>query len=313
MDWSNLGASIKSDAQGLVGNIAKAVLVFPDAVEAVNLEDPDAVMAYGKKMGLGHVDTMTAYFNKKSAGLKTLSSKAAINVTSLATTMKNVDDGMAGLNAALDSGQISGKKFTVQFNPSTIQIIGRGGGRSPISNYGSVGKDQPGKIEYKALDPYINVSFTVMFDATNLADAFMEERFTIGATTTVKNVTTAIVGNEYTVRPQVEGFLASLRDEDHRTMIFQWGSLRYTGVLNAVSASYTMFNTAGNPIRAQVQIGMLMGGAPKDSLVDVSYLDYWKRRYEDIIYKNADVDERGEVTSMTSGNIKNQYRNLINL
>ena len=145
MDWSNLGASIKSDAQGLVGNIAKAVLVFPDAVEAVNLEDPDAVMAYGKKMGLGHVDTMTAYFNKKSAGLKTLSSKAAINVTSLATTMKNVDDGMAGLNAALDSGQISGKKFTVQFNPSTIQIIGRGGGRSPISNYGSVGKDQPGK------------------------------------------------------------------------------------------------------------------------------------------------------------------------
>ena len=50
MDWSNLGTSIKSDAQGLVGNIAKAVLVFPDSVDAISLEDPDAVMAYGKKM-----------------------------------------------------------------------------------------------------------------------------------------------------------------------------------------------------------------------------------------------------------------------
>lgn len=220
---------------------------------------------------------------------------------------------MEGLDDALSNGTISGRKFTVQFNPSSIQVIGRGGGRAPISNYGSVGKDQPGKIEYKALDPYINVNFTLMFDATNLADAFMEERFTLGATTLVKNVTAAVVGHEYTVKPQVEGFLAALRDEDHRTMIFQWGSLRYTGVLNAVSAEYTMFNTAGNPIRAQVQIGMLMGGAPKGSVVDISYLDYWKNRYKEILYDNAKTDEEGNLTSMTTGNIKSQYRNLINL
>ena len=88
MDWSNLGTSIKSDAQGLVGNIAKAVLVFPDSVDAISLEGPDAVMAYGKKMGLGHVDTMTTYYEKKNAGLKTLSSKAAMNVSNLAPTME---------------------------------------------------------------------------------------------------------------------------------------------------------------------------------------------------------------------------------
>ena len=313
LDWSNLGSSIKADAKGLIGNIAKAVLVFPDSVDAISLEDPDAVMAFGKKWGLGHVETMKTFFNKKNAGLKTLQSKAATNVTMLAEAMDSVGSGMAGLNAALESGQISGKKFTVQFNPTTIQVIGRGGGRAPISNYGSVGKDQPGKIEYKALDPYINVNFTLMFDALNNADAFMEERFTLGVGTVAKNVVTAVRGKEYTVIPQVEGFLAALRDEDHRTMIFQWGSLRYTGVLNSVSANYTMFNTAGNPIRAQVQIGMLMGGAPKDSMVDISYLDYWKRRYEDIIYNKADVDEKGEISSITTGNVKSQYRNLINL
>lgn len=313
LNLGNLGSSIQSDAQGMLGNIAKAVIVFPDSVDAISLEDPDAVMAFGKKMGMGHTSTMKTFFDKKQAGLKTLSSKAATNINLMSATMGKVDEGMAGLMNALDSGQISGKKFTVQFNPSSIQIIGRGGGRSPVSNYGSVGNNQPGKIEYKALDPYINVNFSVMFDALNNADAFMEERLTLGVGTTTKNVVTAIRGKEYTVRPQVEGFLAALRDENHRTLIFQWGNIRYTGILNAVSASYTMFNTAGNPIRAQVQIGMLMGGAPKDSLVDDSYLDYWQRRYEDIINRNADVNDRGEISSMTTGNIKNQYRNLINL
>lgn len=269
LDWSNLGSSVKSDAKGLVGNIAKAILVFPDPVEEINLEDTKA-NNLGKNVGIEKV-------------------------------------------AASGNGTISGKKFTVQFNPASIQIVGRGGGRAPISNFGAIGENQPGKIEYRALDPYINVNFTVMFDAMNNADAFMEERFTLGATTLVKNAATAIVGHEYTVRPLVEGFLAALRDEDHRTMIFQWGTLRYEGILNAVFARYTMFNTAGNPIRAEVQLGMLMGGAARNSINGGSYLDYWKKRYSDILEKNAKKTADNNITSMTTGNIKNQYKNLINL
>lgn len=107
--------------------------------------------------------------------------------------------------------------------------------------------------------------------------------------------------------------MAAIRNEDHRPMIFQWGSLRYMGVLNAVSGKYTMFNTAGNPIRAEVQLSMLMGGAAQDSFDGASYLDYWKKRYEDILYERADLDEEGNITSMSTGTIKNQYTNLINL
>ena len=240
-------------------------------------------------------------------------SKAAANTSLITHNLESVGAGTDNLLAALDSGKISGKKFTVPFNPSTLQIIARGGGRAPISNYGTVGTNQAGRIEYRALDPYITVNFTLVFDATNNADAFMEERFTIGATNLVKNTVTAVSGKEYTVRAQVEGFLAALRDEAHRNMIFQWGNLRYTGVLNAVSGQYTMFNTQGNPIRAEIQIGMLMASAPQNSFDGASYLDYWKNRYEEILNKQGRKDENGNLTSMTTGNIKSQYTNLINL
>lgn len=307
-----IGELAKNEAQGLVGNIAKAILVFPDSVGEVSLEDTAAAAEFGMSTGMGRASAVTSAMNMKASGLKSLSA-AANNASNVTSKLEKVGGNANGLTKALDSNLIQGKKFTVQFNPSSIQIIGRGGGRAPVSNFGTIGKDQAGKIEYRALDPYITVSFNVVFDALNNADAFMEERFTIGATTLAKNVATAIVGHEYTVRPQVEGFLAALRDEDHRTMIFQWGTLRYTGVLNSVSARYTMFNTAGNPIRAEVSLGMLMGGTTGNSIDGRSYLDYWKNRYSDIMYEHAKTDANGNLTSMTTGNIKNQFTNLINL
>lgn len=318
MDWSNLGQSAKNDAQGLAGNIAKAVLIFPyNNIKAVNMKQFETVKAYGASEGMSSLDASKWANAKRKAGQNYIS-KTTIDTSKVAQVLKtNSGIDLASLEAALDAARAAGvmdyKKLTVQFNPASLQITARGGGRYPVSNYGSVGSNQAGKIEYRALDPYITVGFTLIFDATNLADAFMEERFTLGVTTVAKNVATAAVGKEYTVRPQVEGFLAALRNEAHRTMIFQWGTLRYTGVLNSISSSYTMFNTAGNPIRAEIQLNMLMGSVPKDSEDNASYLDYWKKRYSDILEKNGNKDGDGNLTSMDTGNLKNQYNNLFNL
>ncbi|MBQ7955247.1 MAG: hypothetical protein IJ282_05805 [Lachnospiraceae bacterium] len=306
----NLGSSIASDAKGLTGNIAKAILVFPDPVREIRLEDPERATNFGRAMGMENAADKVAKMKENAINKISQSSATASRLTH---TLEDIGGGTSALSTAVSHGVLSGKKFTVQFNPTSLQIGGRAGGRVPISNYGNVGDKQPGTIEYKALDPYINVSFTVLFDSTNISDAFMEETFTVGATSLVKNVATAAVGHEYTVQPYVEGFLAALRNEDHRTMIFQWGNLRYTGVLNSISGRYTMFNKVGSPIRAEVQIGMLMAGAGEDSIDGASYLDFWKNRYSEIIKKHASKDEEGNVASMTAGNIKNQYRNLINL
>lgn len=313
MDFGNLGQSVKQDAKGLFGNIAKAVLVFPDSVPTeIHLNDHDAVARFGESLDMDEEEAAVYASDMKRVGLSKIS-KAAANTSAVTHATGLLGADTESLVNAVADRTLSGKKFTVQFNPASLQVIARGGGRYPVSNYGAVGTNQAGRIEYRALDPYINVNFTLIFDATNIADAFMEERLTLGATTLVKNVATAVKGKEYTVRPQVEGFLAALRDADHRMMIFQWGTLRYTGVLNAVSGKYTMFGTAGNPIRAEVQVGMLMGSAPKDSMDGASYLDYWGKRYRDILNKNGNRDEEGNLTSMTTGNLKSQYNNLINL
>lgn len=298
MALGNLGTSIKNDAKGLVGNIEKAVLFFPDQVKSVTLNEPEAVQAFGKSLGMDAktIRKRSLEMQLSKAKLKTVSANAATT----SYVMSKMDQ---------DLSKMKGKTFKVQFNPSTIQINARGGGRSLVSNYGAKGENQRTTIQYRPLDPYITVSFSIFFDKLNNADAFMEERLTLGVTTLGKNIATAAVGMEYTVKPQVEGFLAAIRNEAHRAMIFQWGSLRYMGLLNSVSSRYTMFNTAGNPIRAEVQLGMLMGGAPADSFDGSGYLDYWKKRYSEILKKNA-----GENTdSMTTGTVKNQFTNLLNL
>lgn len=286
MGLGSLGSSILSDANGLVGNIEKAVLIFPKACEGkgVILEDDP---------------------KEKNAGMEEKLKTAKM-------VMGNKTDSVVKEKGKTD--KIQGKKFTVQFNPSSIRMSARGGGRVPVSNFI---KDKNGNlttatVKYQELDPYINVSFTVIFDAFNQADAFMEERFTLGATTLAKNVATAAVeaaGKEYSVRPVVEGFLAAIRNEEYRNMIFQWGKLKYAGILNYVSGQYTMFSTKGEPIRAEINISMLMGGSEKS---ESGYLDYWKARYKNIINDNAKMKGTA-ASSMDLGTVKQQFSNLLNL
>ena len=74
MDWSGLGQSVKSDAKGITGNIAKAVLVFPDSVPSdINLKDGDAVGAFGAALGAKRTGTYIHSFNMQNNGIKNIS------------------------------------------------------------------------------------------------------------------------------------------------------------------------------------------------------------------------------------------------
>lgn len=301
----NLGNSMVSDANGIVGNITKATLMFPDSVSAINLiENSDEALAFGKKLGMSNDEVknrLNEFANRQSAPV---SKKGITTISSASATASAVMHGL---------GTNKKHTLTFQINPSSIQIMARGGGRGLVSNYGKAEGNQRGELSHKALNPYINISFKAIFDATNIADAFMEERLTASPVSVAKNALTAAVGHEYSVRSQVEGFLAALRNEEHRVAVFQWGKLRYTGVLNSISGRYTMFNTAGNPIRAEIQVGMLIGTVQKDSLDRVGYMSYWRDRYAEIINENAQKDDKGNSESMSMGNIKSQYGNLLGL
>lgn len=275
----------------IAGNVTKAALHFPDiAVKNTTTESSDLEQAF-----LNGLEGMS-------------NALAAVDPTG---TVADVSNSMMNLLGGT-------KTLEVQFNPSSLVIDAHGGGRVPINNYSSNDNNSPGTICFGPLAVYINISFTLIFDSTFIADAFAGDKFQLNATSLAKNAISAVAmgvtGKEYTVRPFVEGFLAAMRDPDHRTVIFQWGKLRYVGMMNSVNCSYTMFNPNGEPIRAEVQVNMISEAHPKVKVSendqreilqnDNDYLGYWTKRYNAIV--------KGK-TSMSGQTLKNVGTSLINL
>lgn len=251
----NLGSTLKDNVNGVLGNVAKAVLIFPD-IKADKIEI-DETTKKAKTVGI---------FDKAFA-------KA----------------GDLDFRNALASSNITAKKFEVQFNPSSLKIDAYGGGRQKVSSY----VDGQLTVNYRDVNPYINVSFTMVFDETNNADAFAVDKFSLSASNLAKNTATlvnSVMGNEYTVRPLVEGFLAAIRNESHRMVIFQWGNMRYTGMINNINAQYKMFNIVGNPIRAEVYVNILV-----TNTTSVEHVNYWRNRYAEIIEKLSHNSFHGEM------------------
>lgn len=282
----------------LAGNVAKAKLSFP-------------------KIGATQTQKEAGAHAAVKDGLKAIADTAAsVDPTGTVAGVKNSIENLIGEK----------KTLTVQFNPASLNIEAYGGGRFPISNYSGDKGKTAGTIDYGPLAVYITVSYTLIFDSVDIGDAFAADKFNLSVSSLAKNITSAvstgITGREYTVRPFVEGFLAAVRDPDHRTVIFEWGKLRYVGVMNRVSCKYTMFNPNGEPIRAEVQVSMLSESNPqadyrseRDEEGKVrkpgaltnradDYLGYWTNRYTEIV---------GSHDALKGSTLKNIGTSLINL
>lgn len=182
------------------------------------------------------------------------------------------------------------KRIYVQFNPSTITIQAQGGGMAQVTNFGGSTKsdDVGSSIKYTTLDPRITVTIPLVFDKENNADAFLQDKLIISPTSTIKNVATgigALMGNEFTVQPQVEGLIAALRNEYTRQIMFSWSEMSYYGVLNGVNAQYTMFAPSGTPIRAVVNLTILC----TDASTQQGSMGQWHDRYMKAFVDNGNV------------------------
>ncbi len=175
-------------------------------------------------------------------------------------------------------------KLQFQFNPSTLRISAYGGGMQPIYNFakdrdGDGKSDRDAEIAYGPIQENITVDFKVIFDAEHNTDAFMAEKLNLNATNIVKSGLDIKYQDIYSVRQIVEGFLAVIRHHEQRNVKFAWGPMQYSGNMNAVQCAYTMFNPAGEPIRAEVNIRIL--ACEKENTRT------WERRYEELLAKAA--------------------------
>lgn len=269
-----IGNALGNTGNKLLGNIVKARLSFYDMVQTVQVTEAD-----GSK----------SRFSAKvanNADMSALKAKAtAAGGTITGSSLDAVKQKFANGKESLDSAGV--RSFEVQFNPTTLTLSARGGGRDLIANVtndvtekteGS--KKQPparSGFKYGPLPCFVEIGFKLIFDYELNADAFMRDKFTLNATNAVKDIANLANGKkDFTVLPIVEGFLGAVRSEYHRMMGISWGeNISYRGMLNSVSARYTMFSITGQPIRAEVDFHLL------GSKMDVD--NDWESKYKNAL------------------------------
>ena len=195
--------------------------------------------------------------------------------TILGNSLQNV----SGLNV-----HNSKKQFQVQFNPSDLQIEGHGGGRmatTSFNNSNAKDKNGSGSIDFIPVPIYISLNVKLLFDRMDPNDCFLSAKTNVAPSemgkSLIKTGLNAFGKNKkMTVQQEVEGLIAALRSPYTRCITFNWGDMSYTGILNRVSAQYTMFNSSGIPVRAVVQLSLICA----DESISPNSLGSWQNAYE---------------------------------
>ncbi|MDR1674389.1 MAG: hypothetical protein LBR54_02945 [Oscillospiraceae bacterium] len=201
--------------------------------------------------------------NLKNAGLKTAGDFANKELVSQAG-LSAVDAARNVLmNGAVNSpGAVSGipgiektHTLTVQFNPSSIRFEAHSNTMNvKVMQVGMVDGEIPETTKRPAS---VSMFVDLIFDDVNSKDAFRSEKFNLSPTELARDSITAVKklkGDVYSVQKQTNGLVGALMRESTRIVSFRWGDLKFTGMLNDIKASYTMFSTSGRPIRSKVSL-----------------------------------------------------------
>ncbi|MDE6640494.1 MAG: hypothetical protein K2K63_08220 [Acetatifactor sp.] len=259
------------------GNIEKAVIIITDMRGRSQAGKQSS--APSGDMGGGEVVVEPAVEVQGGMGgkLSSIPSMSSAKVSEAIAGASVPADARAYVEKKADNvANDTEKRFYVQFNPSEISLSGYGGGLFRKTDYSEKG----GNIGYGKASVRINLNVKLIFDKTDPQDAFMEDKFNMSTTGiltgTAKAVRSATGKKDNSVQAEVEGFIAALRSKYTRQITFQWGTMNYTGILNRVSAQYTMFNVLGLPIRAYVDLSL----ACADEKVSPESMGMWKDHYE---------------------------------
>lgn len=244
----SVSSALKGNVTGALGNIERAIIMFPDKAErSIQLEE-NSIMTDGEK----------------SQALQLASKK--LNSNKMGKKLSKMDYELR----KLAKGDMEGNIYMVQFNPATIRISAVGGGNFAVASYGGSGAG----VNFQGLNARIDVSMTLILDAVNNKEAFGQDKLIPEPIEIAKGAAAGIMtaaGKNYSVQQQVEGFHAAMRITDYTNVKFIWGGTVLEGGLTRVNSRYTMFSPTGNPIRAEMGITITcLGDAVKK----------WKQAYD---------------------------------
>lgn len=228
----------------------------------------------------------------------------------------NATSGTGGLPGSVGnmigkSSDIKKMAFTVQFNPATLRFSGMGGDLVNKMSFGGEskkGSEMASAVSYEEVKPRITMRVRLIFDevtwadmdygvatkaqalvaatagsaattgnfgvsAAQIAAVTAMDAFELGAKKTIRSTMGA-----HKVRERTEAFLALCRRDATNTVEFAWGHMLYRGVISNVSAEYSMFTSAGEPLRSSVEFEMVL----LDDEVDPTSLGRWEKAYQEL-------------------------------
>lgn len=252
---------LKNAAQSVSGQIEKAIIEIIDMRGGDLSIDPPVSMGGSSMTGLSAASTF--------GGMEALTDAASSVLESGISAAKELVSYLGGATR---------KCFHVQFNPADLSLSGYGGGRVAKTDFS--GKNGGG-ISYESAAVRITLNVKLIFDKVDPQEAFMSDKLSSSVSAmaqgAVRATREAFGKKDNSVQREVEGFMAALRSKYTNRITFHWGTMNYPGVLNRVSAQYTMFNVKGQPVRAVVTLSLVCA----DAEVSANSMGVWQKYYEE--------------------------------
>lgn len=203
-----------------------------------------------------------------------------------------------GLLSDLFGGKLGAHVLQVQYNPASISFQANS---SPVPMRRleqNVVAEIPAQF---CRPPSVVMSVQLVFDAMNVKDSFMFEKFRISPNDLVSDVAAAVNRSKYTVQPQTNALLAMLMREESSLVTFHWSNMTFHGEVNEVQARYTMFSVSGRPVRSTVQFNI------RQAVKSAGESAYWNKAFDNCFGKE---DVAGDSGKLNAGQYVSSLLNL---
>ena len=269
-----MGGNLGSSVEGMIfdGAGVKGVLFIPNP----NYFDPtDPDLADLQK----DLNAATKELQKELD--KTVKGKLSLSgLKSLAPKGMGLDGKSLGIGKEAEENK-KFIKYKLQYNPATIRLDTLNG---QIQNMN--GQDDMSKlVQTKKFQGRTKLSFDIVFDDVDIMDSFMlEDVANFNVTKGVKKAYHMLnkedKGNTFSVSARMEAFLALLSASSAQQVIFFWSKMSFRGLITSVSNKYTMFNTAGNPVRGTMHLEITQDNENKEAFEYSE--EYWRKSFDNI-------------------------------
>ena len=90
------------------------------------------------------------------------------------------------------------------------------------------------------------------------------------------------------VKEEVEAMIGMMTQSETRQVVFYWSEMVFAGEVISLDVRYTMFNVAGNPIRAVVRLTV------RES-TETGKSEYWTKAFDDLEREGSNFKKVGNL------------------